>query len=60
MSNILEFKKPATKKTHRNILCVEGHHKWVVFQEKQFDSRAGKLVTIMQCTRCKKQKTRLL
>lgn len=58
MSNILQFRKPIALKG--NTLCKEGHHKWKIVQEKQFDTRLGKLVTLLQCERCKQKKTQLL
>lgn len=33
-------------------LCREGFHKWVVWKDKQFDVKAGKLVTVYRCARC--------
>jgi hypothetical protein len=59
MSNILPFKR-SEPKNKRNTLCNEGHHKWKIVQEKQFDTRLGKLVTLYQCERCDKQRTQLL
>ena len=67
MTNVIEFKRsenakkkkqPVARKAHT--LCKEGHHKWKVVQEKQFDTRSGKLVTIFRCSRCEKQKVKLL
>jgi len=58
MTNIIAFKKPLV--TKGNTLCKEGHHKWKIVQEKQFDSQQGKLVTLFKCERCQKMKTKLL
>ncbi len=64
MSNVVPFKRPVKKLSVEagkgNILCKEGHHKWKIVQDKQFDSRAGKLVTLYECSRCQRQKTKLL
>lgn len=60
MTNIVPFRRPTGAKSKGNTLCREGHHKWKIVQEKQFDSRAGKLVTLYECSRCQKQKTQLL
>jgi hypothetical protein len=60
MTNVVPFRRPAPEKGKGNTLCREGHHKWKIVQEKQFDSRSGKLVTLYQCTRCQQQKTQLL
>ena len=59
MGEVIAF-KPGRKKKKGDTLCREGHHKWQIDQSKQFDPRSGKLVTIYQCARCKKRKTRLL
>jgi len=53
MADILPFQprpKPAAPK--RSALCANGHHRWVVWQEKPFDVKRGKLVTIYRCERC--------
>lgn len=64
MSNVVEFKPVKKKKSQgtkqATTLCREGHHKWEIDQDKQFDSRSGKLVTLFICRRCGKKKTRLL
>ena len=41
-------------------LGTEGDHKWVVWKAKQFDTRAGKLVTVYRCERCKAQQVKAL
>ena len=60
MGEVIAFKRPAKKPSSGNILCKEGHHKWVIDKEKQFDSREGRLVTLFKCSRCGKKKTELL
>lgn len=61
MADILPFKKPPTARKHKGKgLCREGHHKWEVCKEKQFDSRQGRLVTVYRCKRCGKQKVKAL
>lgn len=57
MGDVLAFRRPTPKcKT----LCLEGHHKWVVWKAKQFDVREGKLVTVYRCERCGKEKVKAL
>jgi hypothetical protein len=56
MGDILDFRKPAPRGGKGSVLCQNGHHKWKVCKEKQFDTRAGKLVTVMRCERCNAQK----
>ena len=53
MADILTFKKKKPADRHKGkTLCKSGFHKWVVVQEKQFDVKQGKLVTIFRCQRC--------
>jgi len=33
-------------------MCKSGFHKWEIKQEKQFDTKLGKLVTWYVCKRC--------
>jgi hypothetical protein len=57
VAEIIPFRRPSLKEKHKgNTLCRHGHHKWAVDKEKQFDVKAGKLVTVYRCTRCGKQK----
>jgi hypothetical protein len=55
MAEIIPF-APAKKKKHntptRSVLCQNGHHRWVVWQNKPFDVKRGKLITIYRCERC--------
>jgi hypothetical protein len=53
MADILPFqRKPKDKITKRSALCANGHHRWVVWQNKPFDVKRGKLITIYRCERC--------
>jgi hypothetical protein len=57
MGDVLPFKKISPFDKHKGkTLCKSGFHKWVVVQEKQFDVKQGKLVTIYQCARCAERK----
>lgn len=59
MADILPFKKPGLAQKHRgNTLCRSGHHKWKICSAKQFDVKAGKLVTVYRCERCPAQKVK--
>ncbi len=58
MGDILQFKKPSLAEKHKGkTLCSRGFHKWRILQEKQFDVKQGKLVTLYRCSRCGKTKT---
>jgi hypothetical protein len=55
MADIVPFQRAQPKpkaKARRNALCANGHHRWVVWQDKPFDSKRGKLVTVYRCERC--------
>ena len=57
MANVLPFKKKSLKEKHKgNTLCRNGHHKWAIEKDKQFDVKQGKLVTSYKCSRCGKRK----
>lgn len=57
-AKVLPFKRPSPAKKHeKRILCESGFHKWVVVQEKQFDVKQGRLVTLYRCARCGATKT---
>ncbi len=58
MGDVLPFRR--APRTQGKTLCLEGHHKWVVWKARQFDTRAGKLVTVYRCERCKAQKVKAL
>ncbi len=57
MSDVIPFRKPSLKEKHKETpLCRHGHHKWELDKTNQFDVKQGKLVTIYNCVRCRKQK----
>ena len=62
MADILPFRK-SQKSVRRKqkadgiTLCRRGFHKWQIDQNKQFDVKQGKLVTIRRCIRCGETKT---
>ena len=58
MGQVLKFKKKSLKEKHKGkSLCKSGFHKWEIVQEKQFDVKQGKLITIKKCRRCGLTKT---
>ncbi len=53
MGDVLQFRAKSTQEKSRGkTLCREGFHKWVVWKDKQFDVKKGKLVTVYRCSRC--------
>ncbi len=61
MGDVVQFKPQTLAQRHKgNTLCRSGFHKWQVLKEKQFDVKQGKLITVFQCLRCAKIKTKAL
>lgn len=62
MADVIEFKKkePVAEEHKGKSLCRHGFHKWIIKQDKQFDSQQGKLVTVYKCERCGKEKVKAL
>ena len=57
MGDVLPFKKPTPHEKHKGkTLCRSGFHKWVIVNDKKFDVKQGKLVTVYRCERCGEQK----
>ena len=57
MAEVIPVRKPSPKEKHKGKnLCRHGHHKWSVDTKKQFDVKAGKLVTVYHCVRCGEKK----
>jgi len=53
MGKVVPFKKPKLSEKHKGkTLCKNGHHKWEIVNEQQFDVKLGKLVTRYKCKRC--------
>ncbi|MDH5324514.1 MAG: hypothetical protein OEZ68_03625 [Gammaproteobacteria bacterium] len=58
MAQVIKFKKKRLKDIHKGKdLCKSGFHKWEIVQEKQFDVKQGKLITLKKCSRCGITKT---
>ena len=61
MGDVVQFKKPSIAEKHKGkTLCQSGFHKWKIIKEQQFDVKQGKLITVYQCTRCAKIKSKAL
>ena len=59
MAEVIPFRKPSLKEKNKGkTLCRNGHHKWVIDKDRQFDVKQGKLVTLYRCLRCGKQKVK--
>ncbi|MEQ8663539.1 MAG: hypothetical protein RLW62_22190 [Gammaproteobacteria bacterium] len=62
MAEVIPFPQGPRKKKRKSegkTLCKRGFHKWAIDQDKQFDVRQGKLVTIQRCVRCGYTRTTL-
>jgi hypothetical protein len=58
MGEVIKFPKPGLAQKNRGkTLCGSGFHRWEIVQEKRFDVRRGKLVTLYRCARCGASKT---
>jgi len=61
MGEVVSFKKPKLSEKHKGkTLCRNGHHKWEIVNERQFDVKLGKLVTSYRCKRCGATKNKLI
>ena len=61
MGDVVQFKRPTIAERHKGkALCQSGFHKWEILKEKQFDVKQGKLITVYQCKRCAKIKSKAL
>ena len=59
MGDVVPFKRPKPSEKHRGkTLCKNGFHKWFIEQDKRFDVKQGKLVTVYRCERCGEIKTK--
>ncbi len=57
MGDVVGFRRPKpAAKAEGNALCSRGFHKWAIVQEKPFEVRSGKLITLYRCLRCGHQK----
>jgi hypothetical protein len=53
MADILSFKKKKLKEQHKGkTLCKSGFHKWKLVNDRRFDTKQGRLVTVYKCKRC--------
>ncbi|MEE4380901.1 MAG: hypothetical protein V2J02_02810 [Pseudomonadales bacterium] len=61
MGDVVDFGKaasPRARKARRQAkaqgrtLCERGFHKWSVDRSTRFDTKQGRLVTVVRCTRC--------
>jgi len=59
-ADLISFKKEKKKRAKNLGLCQHGFHKWKIYQEKQFDSKQGKLVTLYKCSNCPATKTKAI
>ena len=60
MGEVIKFRRPAKKSGgDGRALCASGFHRWKAVPERRFDVKLGKLVTVEQCARCGKIRSRL-
>ena len=57
MGDVIPFeKKKSVKNNKGNLLCKRGFHKWEIINERVFDVKQGRLVTVYKCARCSLEK----
>lgn len=61
MADILPFRRPdkpdsTSRPAGGDTLCRNGHHRWLVCKNKQFDVKRGRLITVYRCQRCGKER----
>ncbi|MGF1643699.1 MAG: hypothetical protein ACFCUJ_08625 [Thiotrichales bacterium] len=57
MGDVIAFRRPKPKPPGGgSILCRNGFHKWAIDKEQVFDVKRGKLVTVVRCERCGKER----
>ncbi len=61
MGDVIQLTRKKISEKHKgNTLCRSGFHQWKVIKSQQFDVKQGKLISIFQCSRCQKTKSKLL
>jgi hypothetical protein len=61
MGEVVRFKRRRLSEVARGkTLCRSGFHKWVIWKQKQFDVKQGRLITVQRCTRCGVSRTQAL
>ncbi len=59
MGEVIPFKRPKPgEKQAGKTLCTSGFHKWEIQNDKLFDVKRGKLITVYKCQRCGEVKTK--
>lgn len=60
MGEVIPFRRPTAKQKHRGkTLCLNNLHRWKIVTNKKFDVKLGRLVTVLKCERCGKEKMEL-
>jgi hypothetical protein len=60
VGDVVKFQKPGLKaKAEGKTLCKSGFHLWRILSGRKFDVKQGRLVTVLRCARCGKEKTEL-
>lgn len=59
MAEVVSFKRRERRRrrSEGDTLCRAGRHKWEVVTESRFDVDAGRLVTLLRCRRCGRERT---
>lgn len=53
----LQRRQRRQRKREGDTLCRAERHRWEVVTESRFDVRQGRLVTVLRCSRCGRERT---
>ncbi|SEP09792.1 hypothetical protein [Aquisalimonas asiatica] len=53
----LQRRQRRQRKREGDTLCRAGRHRWEVVTESRFDVREGRLMTVLRCSRCGRERT---
>ncbi len=58
MAEVVPFKRRERRRRRAegDTLCRAGRHKWEVVSDSRFDVREGRLVTVLRCRRCGRER----
>ena len=59
-NNVISIRSVKRRKAEEKTFCDAGFHKWKSVADSKFDVKQGKLVTPQKCTRCGKERLKLL
>lgn len=58
MTHVIKLRDARRTRAEHKTLCRSGFHKWQVVNDRRFDVKQGKLLTLERCRRCGTTRTR--